>query len=70
MLDDLDDILCSLQGKFVTLFLDGAPQVTARVLAVEKCAVILQSTSGTTILVPFSAITAVEVFPSIGGITG
>lgn len=51
-------------GRTVTVFLDGAPAVTAAVLEIGHDAVRLVAISGSAIFIPFDQITAVQEFPT------
>ncbi|VBB09133.1 Hypothetical protein LUCI_4419 [Lucifera butyrica] len=64
-MNGLRKVLCSLLNKTVTVILEGAPAVTATVILVDRCSVTLLATSGSTVLIPFSRITAVEVYPAV-----
>lgn len=59
----LKKIFCLYFGRTVTVFLDGAPAVTAAVIEIEHNAVRLTAISGSTISIPFDQITAVQGFP-------
>jgi hypothetical protein len=56
-------IFHSFFGQIVTVFLEGAPAVTAKVIDVDDCSVLLLATSGSEIFIPFERVTAVQGFP-------
>ncbi|MEM5794987.1 MAG: hypothetical protein AAGU23_01755, partial [Bacillota bacterium] len=55
----------SFLNRTVTVFLDGAPTVTAMVVDVDKCSATLLATSGSTIFIPFTEVTAVLEYPTV-----
>lgn len=61
--------LCKVFNSFlnqtVTVFLDGAPAVTAMVIDVDNCSATLLATSGSTLFIPFIEVSAVLGYPAV-----